>query len=96
MAYSGWRFSCDRATMERCAGALEIRSVEIGVRIDANAGGMGVSEVISMAQDQAFAAGAAAALRTILADGDGIDPTEYVGQVMARAVAASVAVGEVG
>lgn len=96
MAYSGWRFSCDRATMERCAGALEIRSTEIGGHIDSNAEGMGISELISASQEQAFALGAAAALRTILADGDGIDPTEYVGQVMARAVAASVAVGEVG
>ena len=86
MAYSGWRFSCDRATMERCAGALEIRSSEIGGHIDANAGAMGVSDVISAAQDQAFALGAATALRVILADGDGIDPAEFVGQVMARAV----------
>ena len=25
MGYSGWRFSCDRGTLERCAGALEIK-----------------------------------------------------------------------
>ena len=86
MAYSGWRFSCDRATMERCAGALEIKSVEIGGHIDSNAEGMGIAELISASQEQAFALGAAAALRTILADGDGIDPAEYVGQVMSRAV----------
>lgn len=85
MAYSGWRFSCDRATMERCAGALEIRSVEIGGHIDANAESMGVSELVTAAQEHAFAAGAAAALRCILADGDGIEPTEFVGQVMSRA-----------
>lgn len=95
MAYSGWRFSCDRATMERCAGALEIKSVEIGGRIDASAEGMGIAGLISASQEQAFALGAATALRVILADGDGIDPTEYVGQVMARASAASSKIGEV-
>lgn len=93
MAYSGWRFSCDRATMERCAGALEIRSAEIDGHIDANAESMGVSDVISAAQEQAFALGAATALRVILADGDGIDPTEFVGQVMARAGLESREVG---
>lgn len=86
MPYSGWRFSCDRGTLERCAGALEIKSVEIGGHIDANAEAMGVSELISTAQDQAFAAGGAAALRSILADGDGIDPAEFTAQVMARAM----------
>ena len=62
MAYSGWRFSCDRGTLERCAGAREIRAKEIG---DGDPGG-------------------AASLRAIVADGDGIEPTEFVGQVMSR------------
>ena len=82
MAYSGWRFSCDRGTLERCAGALEIKGAEIGGYIDANAEAMGTSGVISASQDRAFAMGAAAALRAILRDGDGIEPTEFVGQVM--------------
>lgn len=70
MGYSGWRFSCDRATMERCAGALEIRAEEM-----------------ASAQPHAgsYLRGAAAALRCILADGDGIEPAEFVGQVMSRA-----------
>lgn len=74
MPYSGWRFSCDRGTLERCAGALEIRAKEIA---DGDPGGA------------TYLTGAAAALRTILRDGDGIDPAEFVGQVMARAGMAS-------
>lgn len=70
MGYSGWRFSCDRGTLERCAGALEIRAKEIA---DGDPGG------------STYLMGAAAALRCILADGDGIDPAEFVGQVMSRA-----------
>ena len=69
MAYSGWRFSCDRGTLERCAGALEIRAKEIG---DGDPGGA------------TYLMGAAAALRAIVADGYGIEPTEFVGQVMSR------------
>lgn len=70
MGYSGWRFSCDRGTLERCAGALEIRAKEIA---DVDPGG------------STYLMGAAAALRAILRDGDGIDPAEFVGQVMSRA-----------
>lgn len=70
MGYSGWRFSCDRGTLERCAGALEIRAKEIA---DGDPGG------------STYLMGAAAALRAILRDGDGIDPAEFVGQVMSRA-----------
>lgn len=70
MGYSGWRFSCDRGTLERCAGALEIRAKEIA---DGDPGG------------STYLMGAAASLRAIVADGDGIDPAEFVGQVMARA-----------
>lgn len=70
MAYSGWRFSCDRATMERCAGALEIKAGE-AANAQPHAG--------------SYLRGAAAALRCILADGDGIDPAEFAAQVMARA-----------
>ena len=33
----------------------------------------------------AYIFGAAAALRCIIADGDGIDPSEFTGQVMSRA-----------
>lgn len=33
----------------------------------------------------AYIFGAAAALRCIIADGDGIDPAEFAGQVMSRA-----------
>lgn len=69
MPYSGWRFSCDRGTLERCAGALEIKSNEIGAKDP-----MGAT----------YLYGAAAALRCIVEDGDGIDPTEFVGQVMVR------------
>lgn len=70
MAYSGWRFSCDRGPLERCAGALEIRAKEIG---DVDPGGA------------TYLMGAAASLRAILRDGDGIEPTEFVGQVMSMA-----------
>ena len=70
MGYSGWPFSCDRGTLERCAGALEIRAKEIA---DVDQGG------------STYLMGAAASLRAIVADGDGIDPVEFVGQVMARA-----------
>lgn len=90
MAYSGWRFSCDRATMERCAGALEIRAKDYAGDVETD-GDMALLM-------SAFAKGAATALRAIIADGDGIDPAEYVGQVMARAEAASrasAATGEV-
>lgn len=68
MGYSGWRFSCDRGTLERCAGALEIK---------------GKDE--PDAARAAYIFGAASALRCILADGDGIDPDEFTGQVMSRA-----------
>ena len=77
MAYSGWRFSCDRATMERCAGALEIRAEEYKSDVEVEG-----ETALRMAD---FAKGAATALRVILADGDGIDPAEFVGQVTARA-----------
>ena len=81
MAYSGWRFSCDRATMERCAGALEIR----GNECMAQAASPDSIACVTKTHEAIFAMGAAAALRCILADGDGIDPAEFVGQVMARA-----------
>jgi|GEM_PF-6015660 hypothetical protein len=68
MGYSGWRFSCDRGTLERCAGALEIKGKD-----EADAA------------RAAYIFGAAAALRCIIADGDGIDPAEFTGQVMSRA-----------
>lgn len=86
MGYSGWRFSCDRATMERCAGALEIRANELSDYMGEHSDSMGNADMDSLIQDYAYLNGAAAALRAILADGDGIDPTEYVGQVMSRAV----------
>lgn len=70
MGYSGWRFSCDRGTLERCAGALEIKSNEIGAKDP-----MGAT----------YLYGAAAALRCIVKDGDGIEPAEFVGQVLSRA-----------
>lgn len=73
MPYSGWRFSCDRGTLERCAGALEIRAKEYAT------GGDDKLPATSM-----YLMGAAAALRTILRDVDGIDPAEFVGQVMTR------------
>ena len=69
MAYSGWRFSCDLGTLERCAGALEIEAK----RREAN------DPVVAT-----WLGGAAAALRCILADGDGMDPEEFVWQVMVR------------
>lgn len=71
MAYSGWRFSCDRGTLERCAGALEIQSKEAYSRGSEHA--------------SSYLNGAAAALRCIIADGEGIDPAEFAAQVMARA-----------
>ena len=85
MGYSGWRFSCDRGALERCAGALEIRAKDHAE--DAAVDG-DTARLMS-----AFAKGAAMALRTILADGDGIDPAEFTAQVMARAVMRG---GEVG
>ena len=84
MGYSGWRFSCDRGTLERCAGALEIKASELSDHMDEHADVIGSAEMDSLVQDYAFLIGAAAALRAILADGDGIDPAEFVGQVMAR------------
>ena len=86
MGYSGWRLSCDRGTLERCAGALEIRASELSDHMAEHSDGMSSAEMDSLMQDYAFLSGAAAALRAIIADGDGIDPAEYVGQVMARAV----------
>lgn len=80
MGYSGWRFSCDRGTLERCAGALEIRAKEIGDRM--MSGDLSDAEHMDAVQDMAWADGAAAALRAILADGDGIDPAEFVARVM--------------
>lgn len=68
MGYSGWRFSCDRGTLERCAGALEINGKD-----EADAA------------RAAYIFGAAASLRCIIADGDGIEPSEFVGQVLSRA-----------
>lgn len=85
MAYSGWRFSCDRATMERCAGSLEIKASELSDHMAEHADGMSNAEMDSLMQDYAHLMGAAAALRAIIADGDGIDPAEFVGQVMSRA-----------
>lgn len=82
MAYSGWRFSCDRGTLERCAGALEIRAEEIAARIE---DGLVADDLDAARIDRAYVLGAAASLRAIVADGDGIDPTEFVGQVLSRA-----------
>lgn len=67
MGYSGWRFSCDRGTLERCAGALEIEAKRRAEDDPAGA---------------TYLDGAAAALRAIVRDGDGIEPTEFVGQVL--------------
>lgn len=67
MGYSGWRFSCDRGTLERCAGALEIKSDEIGAKDPIGA---------------AYSMEPLRALRCIVKDGDGIEPTEFVGQVL--------------
>ena len=58
MAFSGWRYSCDRATLERCAGRLEIEAQDM----------VGRDHV-----ERAYLAGAAASIRAILADGDGMD-----------------------
>lgn len=84
MPYSGWRFSCDRGTLERCAGALEITASELSDHMSEHAESISNAEIDFLVQDYAFLNGAAAALRTILADGDGIEPTEFVGQVMTR------------
>lgn len=81
MAYSGWRFSCDRGTLERCAGALEIHGEGLRERFDACAN---PDDADALRIKRAYALGAAAALRAIVADGDGIEPTEFVGQVMSR------------
>lgn len=86
MGYSGWRFSCDRGTLERCAGALEIKASELSDHMSDHEESIGNAEMDFLVQDYAFLNGAAAALRAILADGDGIDPAEFVGQVMSRAV----------
>lgn len=84
MGYSGWRFSCDRGTLERCAGALEIRASELSDHMCEHADSIDSAELDSLVQSYAYLNGAAAALRAIIADGDGIEPTEFVGQVMAR------------
>lgn len=81
MAYSGWRFSCDRGTLERCAGALEIHGEELRAQLD---GCSNPDDADALRVKRAYALGAAAALRAIVADGDGIEPTEFVGQVMSR------------
>ena len=67
--------------MERCAGALEIR----GNECMAQAASPDATVCVPKTHEAIFAMGAAAALRCILADGDGIDPAEFAAQVMARA-----------
>ena len=58
MAFSGWRYSCDRATLERCAGRLEIEAQ---------------CEDAHDWEERCWLAGAASSIRAILADGDGMD-----------------------
>ncbi len=67
MAFSGWRYSCDRATLERCAGRLEIEAQDM----------VGRDHV-----ERAYLAGAAASIRAILADGDGMDAEGMLAAVM--------------
>ena len=82
MAYSWCRFTIPRDTLERYAGALDIYAKtqrEHAAEIDSTLDRLDVS------YDAEFAAGAAAALRTII-DMDGeTDAEAFVQMVMTRA-----------
>lgn len=80
MGYSGWRFSCDRGTLERWHGALSIKYKDVLASIDPD---LHSDEVERDTRDEVyFLSGAMAALGVILDDGDNPTPEEFVAEVM--------------
>lgn len=83
--YSGWRFSCDRSALERCAGALHIES-----RNNMNKAEKFEDEGITEENNDEFQrtirayyifGGAQIALNAILNERDSLDPAVFVERV---------------
>lgn len=80
MAYEMWRMTISRSTMERYAGALAIYSKTQRASLKE----MGDSAVkLDTALDAQFAAGASAALRTMLSMDGEVDADTFAQMVMA-------------
>lgn len=79
MAYEMWRMTVARSTMERYAGALAIYSktqrASLAEETDSAA-------KLDIALDAQFAAGASAALRTMLSMDGEVDPDTFAQMVM--------------
>lgn len=84
MAYSWCRFTIGRDVLERFAGALAIRSKterETAREMPSD----GTVDSLTPLLDAEFAAGAAAALRTIMQMDGEVDPDTFAQMVMAMA-----------
>lgn len=82
MAYEMWRMTISRSTMERYAGALAIYSKTQRATLAEIADS---AEKLDIALDAQFAAGASAALRTMLGMDGEVDPDTFTQMVMASA-----------
>lgn len=82
MGYSGWRFTCDRCTLERWHGAVETRLNELRDSFDPD---MMSDELDRDTRDMFYYLhGAAAALAVILGDADNPTPEEFVEEVLSH------------
>lgn len=79
MAYEMWRMTISRSTMERYAGALAIYSKTQRATLDEIADS---AEKLDIALDAQFAAGASAALRTMLSMDGEVDADTFAQMVM--------------
>lgn len=82
MAYEMWRMTIARSTMERYAGALAIYSKTQRASLSEERDS---AAKIDIALDAQFAAGASAALRTMLSMDGEVDPDTFAQMVMAMA-----------
>lgn len=86
MAYSGWRFSCDRSVLERCAGALKIEAnnqADKAVKYEKDGTAYNENaEECSLAVSLFYIFyGAQVALDVILSESDSLDPNVFVERV---------------
>lgn len=82
MAYEMWRMTIARSTMERYAGALAIYSKTQRASLSEETDS---AVKLDIALDAQFAAGASAALRTMLSMDGEVDPDTFAQMVMAMA-----------
>lgn len=86
MAYSWCRFTIGRDVLERFAGALDIYSKTQRSTLNEMTD---TAEKLPVCMDAEFAAGASAALRTIIQLDGEVEPDAFVSMVMSRSGAVS-------